>query len=232
MTQLPLSLASALSSSPPSTLPSCGHVPHASSGTSALPPAPAPEPCGVPAFPPLRVRGGLHWQRTRLRRVLRRRRRALAAGLAVTAAALAAWVPRAQVGTDARGEPVALPRHAPPRPAPPPPVDIVSAPVRIADAETVRLLEPGDRVDVIAASGSPAGTGFGAAYGRGSGPREGSRTDSDARVIATGARVADVPRASEGPQEGGALVVLAVPRPVAAALAGASTTSRLAVTLC
>lgn len=162
----------------------------------------------MPVFTPLRVRGGHHWQRTRLRRVLRRRRRALAAGLAVTAAALAAWGPRAPVGAEPRGVPVPRPRHASP------PVDMVSAPVRIADAETVRLLEPGDCVDVIAAANSPVDTG------------------PDARVVATGARVAEVPRAREGFPEGGALIVLSVPRPVAATLAGAGTTSRLAVTLC
>ncbi|MER7815689.1 hypothetical protein [Streptomyces sp. NPDC096153] len=104
----------------------------------------------------------------------------------------------------------------------------MSAPVRIADAETVRLLEPGDRVDVIAAPGPPAtGTAFGRSTGGG-----GARTGPDARIIVTGARVAEVPGAAEGFQDGGALIVLAVPRPVATALAGAATTSRLAVTLC
>lgn len=203
----------------------------------------------MPAFAPLRVPGGRPWQRTRLRRVLRRRRRALAAGLAVTAAALAAWLPRAQPGPATTAhEPAALPRHAPPShgasagggaageetgaavpagDAAPRPGDIVSAPVRIADAETVRLLEPGDRVDVIAAPGAPA---TGTAFGRGTGGG-GSRTGPDARIIVTGARVAEVPGA-EGFQDGGALIVLAVPRPVATALAGAGATSRLAVTLC
>ncbi|MEU2109024.1 hypothetical protein [Streptomyces sp. NPDC019507] len=103
----------------------------------------------------------------------------------------------------------------------------MSAPVRIADAETVRLLEPGDRVDVIAAPRAPA---TGTAFGRGTGGG-GARTGPDARIIVTGARVAEVPGA-EGFQDGGALIVLAVPRPVATALAGAGATSRLAVTLC
>ncbi|MFD4586083.1 hypothetical protein [Streptomyces sp. NPDC058434] len=180
--------------------------------------------------------------------MLRRRRRALAAGLAVTAAALAAWLPRAQPGPATPHEPAALPRHAPPSQgasagggaageetragapagdAAPRPVDIVSAPVRIADAETVRLLEPGDRVDVIAVPRAPA---TGTAFGRGTGSG-GARTGPDARIIVTGARVAEVPGA-EGFQDGGALIVLAVPRPVATALAGAGATSRLAVTLC
>jgi Flp pilus assembly protein CpaB len=99
------------------------------------------------------------------------------------------------------------------------PVPLVSAPVRIADAATVRLLRPGDRVDVIAAEGAGA----------------------DARVVAKGARVAAVPRSptdgwsedpAEGPATGGALVVLSVPRSTAASLAGAGISGRLAVTLC
>ncbi|MFD3922919.1 hypothetical protein, partial [Streptomyces sp. NPDC058595] len=91
---------------------------------------------------------------------------------------------------------------------------LVTAPVRIADVATVRLLRPGDRVDVIAAAHSPVGV------------------ESDARVIATGALVESVPRVPKGAADGGALVLLTVARDVAAELAGASTNSRLAVTLC
>ncbi|MFB6988134.1 hypothetical protein ACFC0C_19615 [Streptomyces sp. NPDC056178] len=164
----------------------------------------------MPVFEPLRVRGGgAH----RLRRALWRQRRVLAAGLALTAAALAATglggggtggdtVQGARMregGTAGTPEPGR--RSAP----------LVSAPVRIADAATVRLLRPGDRVDVIAAE--PTGT--------------------DVRVLAKGARVADVPQpAAEGPAEDGALIVLSVPRTVAASLAGAGISTRLAVTLC
>lgn len=228
-----------------------------------LPPAPVPEPCGVPTFAPLPLPDGRRWPRTRFRGVLRRRRRALAAGLAVTAAALAAWLPRVQPGPDSPRVPAALPQHAAPSQGPPhqasAPADpssgvspedvsagsasagghsagsaserraeIVSAPVRIADAETVRLLEPGDRVDVIAAPGASSGE----APGAGTGPGVRSRTGPDARIVVTGARVVEVPRAAEGFQDGGALIVLAVPRPVATALAGAGATSRLAVALC
>ncbi|RNL74122.1 hypothetical protein [Streptomyces sp. I6] len=100
--------------------------------------------------------------------------------------------------------------------------------MRIADAETVRLLEPGDRVDVIAAPVASAGE----AAGRGTGIGGGTRTGPDARIIVTGARVTEVPRATEGFQDGGALIVLAVPRSVATVLAGAGATARLAVTLC
>lgn len=86
---------------------------------------------------------------------------------------------------------------------------MVSAPVRIADAATVRLLRPGDRVDVVAAerAGPP-------------------------RVVAEGARVAELPDPEQGVGDGGALVVLSVPRDTARALVGVGTTARLAVTLC
>jgi Flp pilus assembly protein CpaB len=95
-------------------------------------------------------------------------------------------------------------------------VETVAAPVRIADAATVRLLRPGDRVDVIAA--------------------EERATGGDAHVVARKALVTKVPEplpeeAAAGAVDGGALVVLSVPRPTAARLAGASATARLAVTL-
>ncbi|MGW1926953.1 hypothetical protein ACWCQ0_50080, partial [Streptomyces massasporeus] len=168
-------------------------------------PSPVPAPCVVPPFEPLRVRGA----RLRLRRALRRGRWAPAVLLALVAAALAV----------AGGGP------PPPAGAAPPPGDriaptaararpsvavrLVSAPVRIADAATVRLLRPGDRVDVIAAPNSPLGG------------------EGEARVVATGARVAEVPHPGETRSDGGALVVLSVPRSTAAALAGAGVTSQL-----
>lgn len=169
-----------------------------------------PAPCEVPHFAPVRVRGG----RYQLRRLVRHRRRALAVGLAVTAAAIVAAGPRRAAGPppdvgQVRGHPVAA---APVRGRPA--VEMVTAPVRIADAATVRLLRPGDRVDVIAAEESPTGT--------------------DARVVARRARVTQVPRAStaqDSVAEGGALVVLSVPRATASRLAGAGVTARLAVTL-
>ncbi|MFC8075880.1 hypothetical protein ACFUN8_10080 [Streptomyces sp. NPDC057307] len=180
-----------------------------------MPVVAAPAPCGVPAFDPLRVRGGGH----RLRRALLRRRRAMAAGLAVTAAALAAsgaGGPGAAAGAEDRAEAAAggaSRAGAAARPGPRK-VELVTAPVRIADVATVRLLRPGDRVDVIAAAHSPGGG------------------ESDARVLATEVRVQSVPRALESAADGGALVLLTVARDVAAELAGASTNSRLAVTLC
>ncbi|MEU0336514.1 hypothetical protein [Streptomyces sp. NPDC006193] len=166
----------------------------------------APATCAVPSFDPVRVRGG----RYRLQRLVRNRRRAVAAGLAVTAAALVAAGPRTgpepHRAEASRGQRTAEPvrRHAA--------VDMVTAPVRIADAATVRLLRPGDRVDVIAAEDPSAGGGV--------------------RVLARGVRVTKVPEPLDGAAESGALVVLSAPRAAAARLVGASATARLAVTLC
>ncbi|WP_329384435.1 hypothetical protein OG625_23290 [Streptomyces sp. NBC_01351] len=168
-----------------------------SSTTSAVATSTCPPGHTVPPFAPLRVgRGG-----DRLRRVLRRRRRAAAAGLAVAAAALAVGGTEAQASRGAAPAKVKAP--------PPAAVRMVSAPVRIADAGTVRLLRPGDRVDVVAAerAGPP-------------------------RVVAAGARVAEVPESDQGVGDGGALVVLSVPRDTARALVGAGSVARLAVTLC
>ncbi|MFJ6542260.1 hypothetical protein ACWDO7_20715 [Streptomyces sp. NPDC003656] len=166
----------------------------------------------VPGFSPVCVRGG---GRYAARRLLRSRRRAVAAGLAVTAAALVAAGPRAVSGPrDAgaerpRDRPAAEPlgRHGP--------AELVRAPVRIADAATVRLLRPGDRVDVIASEERSTGGG--------------------AQVLARGARVTRLPEPLGEPEDGvsagGALVVLAVPRATAARLVGANPSARLAVTL-
>ena len=170
-----------------------------------------PPGCAVPHFPPVRVKDG----RYRLRRLMGHRRRALAAGLAVTAAALVAT--GGPVDTSrARARPEPPGPAAAPRPESPPPKP-VTALVRIADAAAVRLLHPGDRVDVVAAG--PVGAVGG---DRGAPPR----------VVAAGARVVRVPETEDGLAVEGALVLLSVPRPTAARLAGAGTTSRLAVTLC
>ncbi|MEU9900783.1 hypothetical protein ACIBCS_05580 [Streptomyces phaeochromogenes] len=166
-----------------------------------------PNICEVPHFAPVRVRGG----RYQARRLVRHRRRALAVGLAVTAVALVAAGPRekereGERGTEARGRAVVdAVRELP--------VEMVAAPVRIADGATVRLLRAGDRVDVVAAEQGAVGPG-------------------DARVVARGARVTKVPESPDSVSEGGALVVLSVPRRTATLLAGAGATSRLAVTLC
>ena len=172
--------------------------------------ADAPATCEVPPFDPVRVRGG----RYRAQRLVRHRGRAVAAGLAVTAAALVAAGPRAPADHPAAaphtGYARGHPATAPPRRQRP--AELVAAPVRIADAATVLLLRPGDRVDVVAAQDPATGGG--------------------ARVLARGARVTSVPTPPDGAAEGGALVVLTVPRAVAAGLVGAGATARLAVTLC
>ncbi|MEU1706370.1 hypothetical protein ABZ478_13325 [Streptomyces sp. NPDC005706] len=194
---------------PPSSSPSPPH-PRSPAPPAVRLPRPlgtdAPATCEVPAFAPVRVRGG----RYGLERLVRRRGRALAAGLVVTAAALVAAGPRTtdepHRGDRARGHPVTRPVRAP-RVA-----DLVTAPVRIADAATVRLLRPGDRVDVIAAEDASAG--------------------GAARVLVRGARVTRVPEPLAGAADSGALVVLSVPRAAAAGLVGAGATARLAVTLC
>ncbi|GHG32225.1 hypothetical protein [Streptomyces hydrogenans] len=171
---------------------------------------PVPAPCEVPDFPPLRVRGGRF-----------RRRRAPGALLLLATAALTLTAtaapgppdpgpgPRSQAAPAARSPAGAVSAAAS--------VRLVSAPVRIADAEAVRLLRAGDRVDVIAAPvlNSPAGEG-----------------GSAVRVVARSARVAEVPRPGETRPDGGALIVLSVPRATATELAGAGITSQLAVTLC
>ncbi|WP_079147277.1 hypothetical protein [Streptomyces griseochromogenes] len=159
----------------------------------------APATCEVPHFAPVRVRGGRH----RLGRLVRHRGRTVAAGLAVTAAALVTAGPWS--GEGAHGHPARDPvrEHRA--------VTMVTAPVRIADPATVRLLRPGDRVDIVAA--------------------EQSATGGEARVVAREARVTKVPEPLDGTADSGALVVLSVPRSTAARLVGASTTARLAVTL-
>lgn len=89
----------------------------------------------------------------------------------------------------------------------------MSAPIRIADAATVRLLSPGDCVDVLMIGSE----------------------DTSARVVASSVRVAHVPKSGDtGPGDGadGALIVVSVPRRTATVLAGAAVDSRLAVTLC
>lgn len=144
----------------------------------------------------------------------------MAAGLALTAAALAVTGFGGSGGRDGDGVtgPGAVGATAgaartdgTARERASPPVRLVSAPVRIADAATVRLLRPGDRVDVIASAG----------------------TGTDARVLAKSARVAQVPQPSAGgPVESGALIVLSVPRAAAAKLAGAGASAGLAVVLC
>jgi pilus assembly protein CpaB len=246
-----------------------------------------PPPLPVPEFEPIRAGGGGY----RLRRSLRRRRRTIVAGLAMTAAALVLAVPHG-TALPGRRSPVLVAAHdlpagaglrasdvttarLPPRQVPAGAVTrlgeatgrtlagpvrsgepitdlrllgpallagygdgkrLVAAPVRIADAGTAALLRPGDRIDVLAGSGAgPPGVDVSGVDGADA--RAAPGAGGAARVVASGARVVAVPRP---PRDGGggagtggegALVVLAVPRPVAARLAGAAAVSALAVTL-
>ncbi|MFD3645155.1 hypothetical protein ACFWUT_05655 [Streptomyces cyaneofuscatus] len=203
----------------------------------ARPPAPPPAPCGVGPFAPLRVRGGGAY---RLRRMLRRQRRAIAAGIALAGAALAttglggaasgtaasgsgasdsaAVSGTAVSGRAVSGRAVSDTATGSGRPS----ARLVSAPVRIADAATVRLLRPGDHVDVIAVG----------------------EAGDDARLVARGVRVARVPGriADDGGHRGGggevigtgaapegALVMLSVERSTATTLLGAGASGRLAL---
>lgn len=95
----------------------------------------------------------------------------------------------------------------------------VAAPVRIADADTVRLLHSGDRIDVLAGPppSAPDVPAKDAHWGQ-------------ARVIVSGVPVVTVPRRhDEGAQEG-ALVVLATDRTQAQALAAAGPALSLTIT--
>lgn len=208
--------------SPALSPPSRPSLPSPSSSVPSLarpPGADTPATREVPPFAPVRVRGA----RYRLHRLVRHRGRPLALGLAVTAAALVAAGPRdtdRPGGHPQRAANAPAPASAPAaaRPTDDDPargrhaVETVTAPVRIADAATVRLLRPGDRVDVIAAAQTATG--------------------GDARVVARGALVTRIPARDDTTAEAGALVVLSVQRATAVRLVGAGTSARLAVTLC
>jgi hypothetical protein len=183
-------------------------TPAASPGLTAPQPYTPPR-CDVPAFPPIRVggRGG----RRLLRQAVQRGRRTLAAGLALTAAVLAAsaahGAPSRKTPDPPRGPAKAVVHRQATH-------DLVRAPVRITDAAVVALLRPGDRVDVLARARIVA-TGV--------------------TVVAVPGQPSAPPADDAVPDAGGAsgaLVVLAVPRYTAAALSGAAASSPLAVTLC
>ncbi|MBD3933308.1 hypothetical protein IF129_17340 [Streptomyces chumphonensis] len=229
------------------------------------PPTDVPPTATVPSFPPVRAGGLL---RHRLRTGLRRARRTAAAGLGAAAVLLVALGPpggddRPRAGdggrpSDAGDRAVAVGAagsvagaSAEAGDGRPPDDALVRAPVRLADPGVVRLLKPGDRVDVLA---GPAPESPGA---------DASAATGSADVLATRARVVAVPDpgvpdsegsatpsvpggalAWDGVAEGaaggvaptlagsGALVVLSVPRSIAAHLVGrAAEGSPLAVTL-
>ncbi|MFB9836617.1 RcpC/CpaB family pilus assembly protein, partial [Actinoallomurus acaciae] len=85
----------------------------------------------------------------------------------------------------------------------------VATPIRLADAAVARLLHPGDRVDVLAAR---------------------SDTTVPARTVVSSVPILAVPKPGLDPDEG-ALIVVRTDRSQAAALARASTDSRLSITI-
>lgn len=91
----------------------------------------------------------------------------------------------------------------------------VAAPVRIADADAVHLLRPGDHIDVLTTRATPA-------------PFAPPAEPGGARVVVSAAPVVAVPADDEGQE--GALVVLATDRAQAAALAGAAAPLSLTIT--
>lgn len=121
-------------------------------------------------------------------------------------------------------------------------VNLVAAPVRLADADEAKLLRPGDVVDVLAAHGG----GIGDSENQSSGTAGGET----AHIVADGVRVLAVPTnrndsvagpfgdsAAEATNSGdatlgtGSLLVLAVSPRIASSLAGAATHARLSVVL-
>ncbi len=91
------------------------------------------------------------------------------------------------------------------------PDDVVAVPVRLADADAVRLVRAGDRVDVLAA------------------PVDSGGQPGAVVVVATGALVLATP--DQPSTDDGSLLVVAVSPATARALARAATTSRLSVAL-
>ncbi|WP_323369593.1 RcpC/CpaB family pilus assembly protein [Streptomyces alkaliterrae] len=127
----------------------------------------------------------------------------------------------AQAGERAAGGEAAAPRAA----------ARVLVPVRISDADVVRLLQPGDRVDVFASpTGLPAGFVGEARPGATGATRLVARRAKVAKVPArraaeTGRDIGRPVEAEHIPGAGGALVVLAVPPSAARELAGAAADS-------
>jgi pilus assembly protein CpaB len=110
----------------------------------------------------------------------------------------------------------------------------VSAPVRLADSQAAQLLQPGQRIDVLAASTAVGDAGL---AGSASGSASGSAGSTlAATVIAANVMVIAIPIASAPPGGSqvdsdvgveGALVVLATSPLQARLLAQAQVTSRL-----
>jgi len=95
------------------------------------------------------------------------------------------------------------------------PAEVVAVPVRLADADAVRLVRAGDRIDVLAAVLDSVGGG----------------PTSPVTVVAADALVLAVPVAAAGSAEDGSMLVVAVSPDTAKALALAATTARLSIAL-
>lgn len=121
-----------------------------------------------------------------------------------------------------------------------PALGLVSAPVRFADSQAAQLLQPGQRIDVLAAStavGDAAGAASGSAAAGASAGSTGTSSVGTATVVAADVMVEAIPVASAPPGGGspgasdvgveGALVVLATTPLQARQLAQAQVTSRL-----
>jgi Flp pilus assembly protein CpaB len=103
---------------------------------------------------------------------------------------------------------------------------IVATPVRVADGGTVRLVRPGDQVDVLAAGVTEADPATELIPGMEAGPKQ----TTQARLIVSAVHVIAVPRESAETRAAGGLIVLATNRLQAAALVGATGT-RLHLTI-
>jgi pilus assembly protein CpaB len=119
-----------------------------------------------------------------------------------------------------------------------PAVGLVSAPVRLADSQAARLLQPGQRIDVLAASTAVGDVGVAGAGsgGDGSAGAAARSTVAAATVVAANVMVLAIPTASAPPGGSqvdsdvgveGALVVLATSPLQARQLAQAEVSSRL-----
>ncbi|RMI43418.1 hypothetical protein [Streptomyces triticirhizae] len=189
----------------------------------------------VPAFPPIRPRAGRRrlWPPGRGRRLL-------AGALALFASALLTLL--AQGGPPSEREEGGLvsggadgPRESRDggggRPARPPEPRVVELPLRIADPGSVRLLKVGDLVDLYA-SAARVDEGPPGASGAVSGAVSGA---GEARLVASGVRVIELPRPAEGeafaagPDGPGGQLVVSVDAETAVELTGAAAGSRLAV---
>jgi pilus assembly protein CpaB len=117
-----------------------------------------------------------------------------------------------------------------------PAAGLVSAPVRLADSQAAQLLQPGQRIDVLAASTAVGDAGSSGSAANGSSAGAGTGSTGAATVVAAGVMVVAIPVASAPPGGGsqvdsagveGALVVLATSPLQARKLAQAQVTSRL-----